>query len=427
MKHRIYSERTNLLEPNIYIQFLVQITGNPALDDLVSAIRTAFSANEATMSRIVYDKNGDACYEQMAESGCKVSIVKDDWKNIIRQNEKITFAIDQGELMRVFVNVTEEDIFLLIIAHHLVGDGKAVTYFIEDVMTILSGEQLEYKPMQVISNKSMPEKSELPLLLKLYVYILNKKWKYTGKTFHWDDYYKIHEVYWKERSSEIVFERFLPEEINRIHAYAKKIGVSVNSYIATAFLEADRKNETIGMAVNIRMDKNKSISNQATGISVDHLFSDKRTFDENAQIVHKKVLYKLRKPVMKYFILRFIPLFTPSLIDSVLLYTYGLYENGTTQKLARLMGYAGGKTRELGITNLTKLDIPHTYGIYGLKNGLFIPPVVSYAKHIIGVSTMEDGMAVSYHFMSDQDREKELEFFRRAVGNLKMQTFCGYE
>ncbi|TCL55216.1 condensation domain-containing protein [Kineothrix alysoides] len=420
MKHCIYSERTDLLEPNIYIQFLVQITGNPDLDELVSAIKTVFSANEATMSRIVYDKNGDAYYERMPESGCKVSILKGDWKNIIRENEKVTFAIDQGELMRVFVNVAEEDIFLLIMAHHLAGDGKAVTYFIEDVMTALSGGQLGYKPMQLISNKSMPEKSELPLLLKLYVYILNKKWKYTGNTFHWDDYYKIHEVYWKERSSEIVFERFSPEEINRIHAYAKKIGVSVNSYIATAFLEADRNNETIGMAVNIRMDKNKSISNQATGISVDHLFSDKITFDENAQIVHKRVLYKLRKPVMKYFILRFIPLFTPSLIDSVLLYTYGLYENRTTQKLARLMGYAGGKTRELGITNLTKLDIPNTYGIYGLKNGLFIPPVVSYAKHIIGVSTMEDGMAVSYHFMNDQDREKELEFFRRAVRNLKM-------
>jgi hypothetical protein len=422
MKHCIYSERTDLLEPNIYIQFLVQITGNPALEDLVSAVKAAFSANEATMSRIAYDKNGDAYYEQMPESGCKVSIVKDDWKNIIRQNEKVTFAIDQGELMRVFVNVAEEDIFLLIMAHHLVGDGKAVTYFIEDVMTALSGKQLEYKPMQLVSYKSMPGKSELPLLLKLYVYTLNKKWKYTGKTFHWSDYYKIHEVYWKERSSEIVFERFLPEEINRIHAYAKKIGVSVNSYVATAFLEADRKNETIGMAVNIRMDKNKSISNQATGISVDHLFSDKITFDENVQIVHKRVLYKLRKPVMKYFILRFIPLFTPSLIDSVLLYTYGLYENRITQKLARLMGYSGGKTRELGITNLTKLDIPNTYGIYGLKNGLFIPPVVSYAKHIIGVSTMEDGMAISYHFMNDQDRDKELEFFRRAVRNLKVQT-----
>jgi hypothetical protein len=410
----------DLFEPNIYIQFLVQITGNPTSDALVSAIKTAFTANEATMSRIVQNKNGDAFYEQMEESGCKVSISKDDWMNIIRQNEKVTFAIEKGELMRVFVITSEDNIFLFIMAHHLVGDGKAVTYFIEDVMTVLSGESLGYKPMQLITNKSMPETSKLSLLLKIYVNSFNKKWKRTGHSFHWQDYYNIHEAYWKKYSSEIVFEYFSPKEINRIHAHAKEIGVSVNSYIATAFLEANRDNVKIGVAVNVRMDKNKSISNQVSGINVDYAFSDKKTFDENAQIIHKKVLYKLTKPVKKYFILRIIPLFTPSLIDSVLLYTYGLYHNKITQKLARIMGYAGEKKRKLGITNLTRLDISNTYGTYSLKNGLFIPPVVSYAKQIIGVLTMEDGMTISYHFMSDQDREKEFEFFQRAVRNLKM-------
>ena len=126
---------------------------------------------------------------------------------------------------------------------------------------------------------------------------------------------------------------------------------------------------------------------------------------------------------MKYFVLQFILLFTPSLIDSVLLYTYGLYKNKTTQRLARMMGYVGRKTRELGITNLTKLDINNTYGRYILKNGLFIPPVVSYAKHIIGVSTMEDGMSISYHFMSDQDREKEMKFFSHGLRNIKKYMY----
>lgn len=419
MKNYICSERVDLFEPNIYIQFLVQITGNPTSDVLVSAVKSAFAANEATMSRIVLDKNGDAFYEKMAESGCKVNVSKDNWIEIIKYNEKVTFAIDQGELMRVFVITSKDEIFLLVMAHHLVGDGKAVTYFIEDIMMALSGESLVYKPIKLITKDFFPKNSELPLLLKLYVYTFNRRWKRTGRTFDWDDYYNIHKVYWKERSSKIVYEHVSPEEINRIRTHGKKIGVSVNSYITAAFLEADRGNTTIGMAVNARIDGDKSISNQATGISVDHTFSEQLSFDENARLIHQKVLYKRTKPLRKYFILQFIPLFIPSLIDSVLLHTYGLYQNKVTQKLARVMGYTGGKTRELGITNLTRLDIPDTYGRYGLKNGLFIPPVVSYAKHIIGVSTMEDGMAISYHFMSDQDKEKEMEFFKCAILNIK--------
>ncbi len=419
MKNSIYSERLDLFDPNIYIQFLFQITGSPTTDALVLAVKAAFAANESTMSKIVLEQNGDAFYEKILESACKVTVSQDDWREISKQNEKIPFAINKGELMRVFVITSNDEVFLFVMAHHLVGDGKSITYFIEDVMTALSGESLVFKPMRLITKDTLPKKSEVKLPLKLYVNGYNRRWRHTGRTFQWKDYYDIHEAYWKEHSSQIIYEHFSSEEINRIRSHAKEIGVTVNSYIVTAFLEANRDNDTIGMAVDVRLDHNKSMSNQASGISVQHTYSDKITFNENAQLIHQKIAYKLEKPARKYFILQFIPLFIPSLMDSILLHTYGLYENKTTQKLARVMGYTGKKPRELGITNLTKLDIPNEYGMYGLKNGLFIPPVVSYGKHIVGVSTMEDGMYISYHFMGEEEKEKEEEFFKRAILNIK--------
>lgn len=421
----IDSERVDLFEPNIYIQFQVQIMGNPSPEALVTAIEKAFYANEVTMSKIEIDKLGNAYYRRTKESGCKVSIVKNNWLNLMRLNEKKPFAINQGELIRAFVITSEGNTHLFLMAHHLAGDGKSIIYFLEDVMRALSGEQLEYREMELITQEYLPPESELPRLVKLYSFYYNHKWKSTGRIFHWEDYYKIHERYWRERRSQVLLEYFTPEEITRIHSNAKKIGVSVNSYIVTAFLEANRKNSIIGIAVNARRNNNKSMSNQATGISVNHTFSDKISFEKNAQLIHRKALFKLSQPVKKYFILRFLPLFQKSLIDSVLLYTYGLYKNKTTQKFARLMGYVGGQTRELGITNLTKLDIPYVYGDYEIKNIIFIPPVVSYAKHIIGVATMEDGMTISYHFMSDQDKEREAEFFKHAIKNLKVEEHKG--
>ena len=419
MKKPIYSERLDLFDPNIYIQFLIQITGNPTTDELVLAVKAAFVANEATMSKIVLEQNGDAFYDKTLESGCKVTVCQDDWREISKQNEKILFAIHEGEFMRVFVIASNDEIFLFVMAHHLVGDGKSVNYFIEDVMTALSGESLVYKPMQFITKDTLPKQSEVNLPLKLYANGFNRRWKHIGRTFQWQDYYDIHEAYWRDHSSQIIYEYFSSEEIKRIRAHAKEIGVTVNSYLVTAFLEANRDNKTIGMAVDVRLDYNKSMSNQASGISVEHRYSDKVTFDENARRIHQKICYKLKRPAKKYFILQFIPLFIPSLIDSILLHTYGLYENKTSQKLAKVMGYTGKKPRELGITNLTKLDIPNEYGMYGLKNGLFIPPVVSYGKHIVGVSTMEDGMYISYHFMDEEEKEKEMELFKRAMLNLR--------
>lgn len=420
MKNLIYSERVNLFDPNIYIQFLVQIAGEISIDDLVLAVKSAFAANEATLSKIVLEHNGTAFYEKMFVSGCNVTVIQKEWKDIIIENEKVPFNIKEGELMRVFVIPSDGEISLLIMAHHLVGDGKSITYFLEDVMQALSGEKLKFKLLRLITENSLPKPSRLFLFLKLYASSFNRQWKRSGRNFTWNDYYTIHKTYWNEHSSEIIFETFSAKEVTKMKLRAKEMGVSINSFIITAFLEANISNNTIGMAVDARLDHNRSMSNQATGISVDYTYSEKISFAENAKIVHQKAHKKLDNPIMKYFILQFISLFTPSLIDSVLLHTYDLYQNKTTQKLAKLMGYKEGKTRDLGITNLTKLDIPNTYGPYRIKSTLFIPPVVSYSKHIIGVSTIEDVMTISYHFMNTQNKTEEQEFFKRAINNVRV-------
>ncbi|VYU17114.1 hypothetical protein [Clostridium tertium] len=419
MKNHIYSERVDLFDPNIYINLVVEIIGNPNTEEVISAVKLAFKSNEATMSKITLDNNGEAYYEKISASGCKVECTNGDWRAIIKENEKIPFEIDKGELIRVFLINSSDKVILLVMAHHLVGDGKAITYFIEDIMKALSGEKLNYRPIKLITEESFSNKFKVLLPFKLYANYFNKKWSKTGRIFNWEDYYNVHKVYWNKRSSRVVYEHFSTEELSKIHSKAKGLGISVNSYILTAFLEADRDSSVIGMAVNIRKDNNKSISNQVSGISINHKFSDKKTFDENAIMIHKKVLSKLKTPAKKYFIIKFMQLFSPSLLDSIVLYKYGLYENDVTKKIAKVMGYVGDKTRDLGITNLTKLDIPNKYGNYEIKNVLFIPPVVSYAKHIIGVSTMNDGMNISYHFMSNEDMEKEIRFFKRGIKNLR--------
>lgn len=70
------------------------------------------------------------------------------------------------------------------------------------------------------------------------------------------------------------------------------------------------------------------------------------------------------------------------------------------QQTARIMGYMG-KTRDLGITNLTQLDIPTLYGGDKIKNIIFVPPpAVSYSHSIIGILTVNGKMTFSFHNMA---------------------------
>ena len=113
------------------------------------------------------------------------------------------------------------------------------------------------------------------------------------------------------------------------------MGVSVNSYIITSFLQADRNNRLVGIPVSVREKGNKSMTNLTSGVSIIHSYSDNYTFSENAGEIHKKVLKKLRN--YRFFVLRFLSLFSPTLTDGILLQAHHGYESRLTGQLVKVM------------------------------------------------------------------------------------------
>lgn len=405
----ILSERPNLFEPNDYITFYVRIAGCTGAEDLVSAVQTAYGANESTSSKIVLKADGTACYEKLPQSGCKVEIINENWQEIVRKNERIPFNLKDGELVRSFVISDKSECSLLIMAHHLVGDGKAIVYFIECVMRALSGEELEYRHLSMLTKSTLLEDGKLPFFIRNYMEHYNRKWKAMGnRIFTWEDYDRLHRHYWKNNTSEIQYKTFSISETAAIREKARQIGVSVNSYLVTAFLQADKKNRIVGIPVSVRETGNKSMTNLTSGISITHRFSDKHTFEENAKRVHRKIQKAVKKN--RLFVLQFVSGFLPAVVDGILLSTHDCVENPLLKRLSTVMGYRGNKKRDLGVTNLTVLDIPTSYGKNRIEDIIFIPPVISYSRIIIGVSTVNGKMTLAYHGM-----EGENEVFKKGI------------
>ena len=61
--NEIITERPHLFEPNIYISVCVEIAGKVCPQKLAAAVKKAFEANEATMSKIMLE-HGFAYYEK---------------------------------------------------------------------------------------------------------------------------------------------------------------------------------------------------------------------------------------------------------------------------------------------------------------------------------------------------------------------------
>ena len=390
--NEIVTERPNLFEPNVYITVCVEITGKICPHKLTVAIMQAFEANEATMSKIVLEQ-GVAYYEKLPASNCKIEIANENqnWIELVKQNEKVPFAIDQGELVRVFMIPFEDKTQIMIMAHHLAGDGKSIIYFVKDIMNALSDIPLNYKPLTLLG-RDFTQK-ELSVSAKLYARYCKLKW--SNRSFTWQHYYNLHNKYWATVSSDIQYETLSVEETQKIIESAKEIGCSVNSYLVTMLLQKYQKRCEVGIPVSIREGKNEAMSNLTSGISINYKYDIKKSFTANAIQVHKKITRMLKRN--KIFVLQFLAELPMTLIDAVLLSKYDFCNDCLAEKTAKVMGYSGKKKRDIGVTNLTVIDIPVVYGNYKIGNIIFIPPAVSYSHNIIGVSTFNGRMTISYH------------------------------
>lgn len=411
--HEIVTERPNLFEPNDLIVFYAELGGAIPADNFTDAIKAAYAANEATMSKIVLETNGAAYYKKMSHSGCKVAILRGDWREAVRTNEKIPFDLKNGELIRCFLNSSEEKTDLLVMAHHLAGDGKAIVRFIEDVMETLSGASLTYRPMTPLTRESIPKIGKYPPAARIYPRLCNRKWRKMGSpSFSWEDHDRLYRRYWENASSYLDDKRLSEEETALVIQAAKRIGVSVNSYIITAFLRAEGNFRNVGIPVSVRENENSSMTNLTSGIRILYRYHESRSFSKNAKIIHRKVLTELK--THRWLPLRFLSEFSPALIDGVLLYTYQCIDNPTIARLAKVMGYTEERKRDVGITNLTVLDLPSDYGNTKIRKIIFIPPNVSYCNHVIGVSTFDGEMTLTYHG-TEAEKEKQRIFFERGI------------
>lgn len=397
-RKEINTERPNLFEPNVYITFCVEIQDEACLQKLMKAVQCAYEANEVTMSKIVLD-HGKVYYEKMTATGCRVEFSDANWMDLVKENEQKPFELERGELVRTFLIPGEDSTQLLVMAHHLAGDGKSVLYLVQDIMRSFAGEALTDKPLTLLVRDSLPKKG-LSLSAKWYAAYCRKKW--TDLYLTWQDYYAIHAKYWSRTRSEIQCKTLSVDETNQIIEAAKKCGCTVNSWLITRCLQKYGDKCEVGIPVSVRKPGNESMSNFTSGISIGYQYNRRKSFEENAMQVHKKISDMLRKH--RIFVLQFLAELPMTLIDAVLLNTHGLYSNPLAEKTAEVMGYTGKKKRGIGVTNLGVLDISTAYGDYKISNVIFVPPAVSYSDNIIGVSTVNGRMSITYHGKNEEMR-----------------------
>ena len=417
MRKEIRTERTHLFAPDIGVALKVQIDGNPNDEQIETAIKEAVSMNEILNCKIVVEKDGRAYYEKIEYPQYSFEISDEDWMILIKRNTKRKYHILEGELCRFFLIRHEAVLELLIIGHHLAGDGLSFIYLLKDIMNSLEGKQLQYKALELVDVNKFPKKSNMLWIKRRYLNGLNKKWNATKVVFNRSDYKKIVQEYSNNYLTEIFQRTLNEEETNRLILFSKEIGVTVNSVMMTVFIKAFPEKISAGMAISIRDKMNKGMANYVSGSAISYHYDSSLSFMENVRKVHKRIYHTMNDLRKKYLVLHFIDRMDGSLLDSAFMVKYLGYQNQLSEKMAKFMNY--DNPSEIGISNLTRVELKVDNHKYAIKEMVFVPPTVPYSKRSFGIVTFEDRMCITMNSVVESSIKEERILFDHIINLVK--------
>lgn len=414
---RIDKERTWIFSPENNVAFKVDIKGNIEEKQIKTAIDMVVNSYEMLQQKIVFDQSGNAYYDKAEGFHIVIKAVNNDWKETMKEQERIPFALDQGEMIRFFYQLTNTGVTLLIIAHHIAGDGLSFTYLVQDILRALGGMVPDYKELQLYDMTSLPKESKLRFPVSWLLKNMNNKWKKTGKQFGFGDFYAMYDKYWSNHETLIETFCLENEAYDALCRFSKEKQITVNSLLTTALIRAAQELSDVGLAISIREKGYTGMGNYATGISVRYLYNEKKSFSENAAKLQNMIYQKINNPAKKYFLLQFMGQMEPTLIDAVYFEACGEYKNKTSGMFSNMFGY-NGNPKGISITNLTNLDIDTKYKEYEITDFIFIPPMVLNTQRIIGVASFNRKMNVSLHLNCNDQIKQHQEFFRKGMDYL---------
>lgn len=407
MNRRICEERTHLFSPNINIAMLLELAGNLPASVLQEAVSAAQKNNEILNTVIRLEDNGEAFYSEATLPHPVLAERRQAWQAVVQEQARQPFRLAEGELVRYFCLPGASSTQLLIIAHHLAGDGLSIAILAEDILLALAGKKLTLRPFL----PSPKGADALSPMLRSMVKGLNRSWEKQGRVFSWEDYQELFQHYWAGRQVEILRECLSREVTQALQRRAKQEGVTLNSVLTTAFFKACGTHCDLGLAVSIRQTEDKGMGNHASGISVKYRYEDKINFWNNARAVHRHIYHKLDDPKKRLFLLRFMSSLSPTLVDSAYFSAFCGYQNRVAKTVQRMFGYSGNP-KGLSVTNLGNLSALREAGM--LLDFAFIPPLVPNAKRLLGISGMNGSLQITFCAEPGQDA-----FFRNAMDCLR--------
>lgn len=329
----------------------------------------------------------------------------DQWIELVKKEDHIPFKATVEPSIRFLILLGDSNFDVIMIGHHLLGDGLSFAYLFQDFIDIYCNEKkLEVVESKLITSyKDLPEESRFPKEFEETIHSLNEEWSKERRLFTEEEYEEVYAKYHERHFIDVLVLKVENEDYHALRGVCKEKNVTVNTFVFTAFLKAlreltEHETETVTIAMNIRdkmlFNPGRCIGNYASAVSPKLSYNIELDFWENAKEYGKIVKEKVNDLKQSLMVPQLFCQLDCSVIDALSFAAYTTYETPFLEKVGALLApISGGEG--IDISNLGALNVDLSDSDYELKDFVYMPPSTSSYDKTLGVVTMNDELTIS--------------------------------
>ncbi|WP_066714334.1 condensation domain-containing protein [Clostridium sp. Marseille-P299] len=359
------------------------------------------------------------------------------WIDIVKEEDNKPFRAAEMTPIRFFVLMGHKEFELIMIGHHLLGDGLSYAYLFQDLLEIYCNEKkLEVVESKLITSyKDLPEESKLDKEYVEHIKALNEEWSKERKIFTDDEYEEIFALYHEQHYIDVMVLKIENEEYHELKRKCNENHVTVNTLITTVFLKAlkeltEHESENVTVAMNIRdkinINPGRCVGNYASSFTPNFYYNDKMDFWENARQFGDIIREYVNDPKQTLLVPQLFCQLDNSVIDALSFASMGKYLSPILLKAAALLApLAGGEG--ISLSNLGALSIDLSDSNYELKNFVYMPHSSLKYDKTLGVATMNDTLMISILYKEYFIPKDKMETIKNRVEDIFKefsQTLC---
>lgn len=418
-------ERLHFRNPSTNIIFKGTIVGSyekARIGESLKELRRVYPILNYTLRQ---GKNRKLYFVKNPESKIRVVFIRrendEQWKGVIREQIKIPYRLLEEPLIRFIFLENEERFDVIMMGHHIMGDGKSVMHIFEDFVNIYLGHASGlpvHKIRLIRGTKDLSVKYEGNVLSDILVKIFNSKWRKEKIHFLENEYERIYRIFYAKYDIDFAHGYIEGENYTKLREACREHNVTLNSVIITAFMYGMQKKQydsreelkvmvATSLSKYVRFNTNRTVGNYVSSISNRFRYNFRISFWENAESIGNRLKKELGNSQKVLSTFRMMSIIDQSAFDGLYFMKYATYTNKALEKLMRFMDI-DKKEKGMETTNLGIIELKSAYPEHELKDVVFLPPAVTVFDKVVGVASIEDRLTLGISYIQNYISEESI-------------------